>query len=77
MQDKNPRNDGGLTPLHLAAAKGYIKICKYILDFVVDSNEFNPRSNNGNTPFGLAYINQHFEICELIQKKKIELLEQY
>ena len=58
-----------MTPLHIA--KGYIGICKYIMEFL---GNINPRSNNGHTPLSLAYIKQHFKIYELLRKKKIEFL---
>ena len=69
VQDKNPGNNIGLTPLHIAAAKGYIGICKYIVEFLDDVN---PRSNNGHTPLGLAFIKRRFKIYELLRKRKIE-----
>ena len=51
-KDKNPRDDSGLTPLHMAANKGYLEICKLLMKGLSNKN---PVSDDGqHTPLHLA-----------------------
>ena len=63
MDDKNPANNGGFTPLHIAAKNGYFEICKLIIDNV---DHTNPADNNGSTPLYLAAQNGHLGIFKLM-----------
>ena len=63
MKDKNPARNDGVTPLFIAAQKGYFKICSLIVENVEDKN---PARNNGITPLYIAAKNGHFEICKMI-----------
>ena len=64
VEDKNPGNRIGETPLHLAARKGHLSICKLILDNVQDKN---PNMEViGWTPLHNAALCGHFEVCQLI-----------
>ena len=38
VAEKNPKNDTGLTPLHLAASKGNFEICDLVLKNTNDKN---------------------------------------
>ena len=38
VEDKNPENQYGLTPLHAAAFLGHVEIVKLILPFLGDKN---------------------------------------
>ena len=64
LKNKTPTDKAGRTPLHFAARYGHLKICKIIIDTLVDTN---PPDDNGITPLRLATEKGHFEICNLIQ----------
>jgi ankyrin repeat protein len=63
INNKNPKNNLGTTPLHEAAKKGHINVVKYI---VANIDEKNPSDKRGNTPRKLAISNQHFDIAKLL-----------
>ena len=69
IEEKNPKDNNGITPLHIAAAHGYVEICKMILDSVPDKN---PKAWNGKTPLHFAAKNGHEIIFNMIMPKKIE-----
>ena len=66
---KNPVNNEGTTPLHEAARKGHIGICKLILDYGADPHV---KNNAMHSALDLASTK---EFRDLIRKKskKIEL----
>ena len=51
VEDKNPKNIAGNTPLHYAAHWGHQGICKMILDVVEDKK---PKNKFGQTPLYCA-----------------------
>ena len=51
MQDKNPADKNGWTPLHEAAENGHGLICTLILENVEDKN---PRDIKGRSPLDVA-----------------------
>ena len=51
LENKNPADDIGNTPLHLAAKYGCLEIVKYIADHLEDKN---PADHWANTPLHLA-----------------------
>ena len=61
-ENKNPGDNFGKTPLHVAAEKGNFDACKVILKHVQEKNPV----SNGSTPLMLAAKNKHFKVCELI-----------
>jgi ankyrin repeat protein len=63
MGNKNPANNVGNTPFHLAAENGQFEICKLFIDNICHKN---PENNEGYTPLYMAFQNHHFEICKLI-----------
>ena len=63
IEDKNPKANNGITPLHLAAQFGRINFFQAILDEVEDKN---PKDREGQTPFHLAVANGQKEICQII-----------
>ena len=56
-------NNGGVTPLHIAAEKGHFDICKLILENMEDKN---PAMFGRKTPLAIAALNGHIDICKLI-----------
>ena len=51
INEKNPPNDEGVTPLHLAAENGHLNVCEYIMMRI---EEKNPADIYGVTPLDLA-----------------------
>ena len=66
--DINPKGhyQKGRTPLHIAAAKGHLEMCKIIIDKVSD---INPRDDDNKTPFLTAVKNGHKELARFIAGK--------
>ena len=61
---KNPKLEGiGNTPLHFAAAKGHLEVCKFIIGR--EDNE-NPANNIGATPLHSAALHGQLEVCHFI-----------
>jgi hypothetical protein len=65
IKDKNPRNNEGVTPLHIAAIRGKLRICELIIANVKDKN---PPEETGQTPLHLAALEGHLAVCRLIIK---------
>ena len=64
VEDKNPRNHFvGTTPLHLAARRGHLEVCKLIIEFIENKNSQNKW--NG-TPLHEAAGYGHLQVCKLI-----------
>ena len=63
VKDKNPADDFGYTPLHLAISGGHLEVCMLIVESVKDKN---PGDNFGNTPLHWAADLGHFLICQLM-----------
>ena len=51
LEDKNPADNEGWTPLHIAAQERHLEIVKYISQHLEDKN---PAKNDGKTPLCLA-----------------------
>ena len=69
-ENKNPRSNNGLTPLHLAAFKNHFDCYKNIMRYVEENNQdINPGDENGNTPFHKAAFVGNFEICKYVIEK--------
>ena len=56
MDEKNPANNDGATPLYVASQNGYFEICKVIIDNVDNKN---PVRNGGFTPLYIATQKGH------------------
>ena len=65
LEDKNPKDNHGWTPLHSAAQYGHLEICKLICRIV---NEKNPKSNGGYTPIGLATIHGKSKVLTYLKE---------
>ena len=75
VQEKNPADNAGITPLHKAAEEGYLDIVKLIIENI---QEKNPSDLDGNTPLhhaaamgwysevGTWWQSKYIEICRLI-----------
>ena len=66
LDDKNPEDQRGITPFHLAAEKGHFEVCNAIMVYL---DNINPSTINGFTPLHMAAIQGHFEICKSILKQ--------
>ena len=64
-EDKNPRANNGMTPLHLAAKNGHFEIYQLMCEFV---NDKNPRMAHHLTPLHLAAKYGHSNICNFTCK---------
>ena len=51
VEDRNPSNRWGDTPLHYAAEFGHLEVCQLIIQSV---DEKNPKNNEGSTPLHFA-----------------------
>ena len=65
VSDKNPINDKGDTPLHLAAKFGHSSVCEAIMNNVINKN---PPNNKGDTPLHCAAANGHIQLVKDILK---------
>ena len=71
--DKNPKDDEGVTPLHIAAENGKFQVCQMILEADIDDK--NPKASeyiDGFTPLHLAAANNHLSVCHLIIKNNLD-----
>ena len=71
VEQKNPRDHKGETPLHLAAKKGHLDVCKLIVESMLNKNIENIQ---GHTPTDSVAING--QICELINVNPMNNLGQ-
>ena len=63
VEDKNPKDESGVTPLHEAAMHGNEDIVQIIIAAV---DEKNPKDINGLTPLDEADKNGHEEIYKIL-----------
>jgi ankyrin repeat protein len=54
---------GNMTPLHIAAIKGYVEIGRLLLDAGADVNF---RTFNGTTPMSFSVVNNHGSMTDLL-----------
>ena len=69
VDNKNPADVDGKTPLYYATLEGHYEICKLILENISDKN---PASNDGVTPLHLAAQYSHSRITKLLLKNVID-----
>ena len=69
VEDRNPSNEWGETPLHYAADHCHLEVCKLIIQSV---DEKNPKNNEGDTPLHFAARRGKASICELIMKNILD-----
>ena len=63
VQDKNPKDFDGWTPLHLAALSGHSSVCEAIMKNIFNKN---PSNNEGYTPLHSAATSGHIETFNAI-----------
>ena len=63
---KNHRNFDARTPLHYAAMRGHLSVCKYIMEHVTDKN---PMDNYEKIPLHDAAMNGHLHVCKYIMEQ--------
>ena len=69
VQDKEPKDKEGSTPLHYAAKYGNLEVCRLIIG---ETDNKNPMNSVGWTPLHCAAQNGHEEICNLISSKVLD-----
>ena len=62
--EKNPKDENGITPLHLAAQGGHLEVVKAIADKLTHNK--NPKDVNGKTPLHLAEEHSHLLVVEYL-----------
>ena len=67
IQDKNPGDEEGYTPLHAAAKGGQLETFKMIMDKA--GTDINPSDNEGWTPLHAAATGDQRRMCEFIADK--------
>ena len=66
VDDKNPPTENGLTPLHLGALKGHLRIVKELIKFV-DGDQNPPALKlNDWTPLHMAAFSGHLDVVKYI-----------
>ena len=68
VNDKNPKDKDGTTPLHWAANKGHFEIFKLIME---SADEKSPVDNHGDTLLHYAADAGHFDVCKHILIKNV------
>ena len=74
MEEKNPKDECGITPLHQAAEYGELEVCKLIIENVQCDKEIckryqcdkNPNNDINFTPLHMAAMNGHIQVCKFI-----------
>ena len=63
VENKNPMDNNGYTPLHEAALNGHLEAFKYLFNIVEDKN---PKSYHLRTPLDIVRDEGHEEIEQFI-----------
>ena len=70
VEDKNPQNYDKKTPLHYAAIKGHLKICKFIIGNVENKNlAINSKNISNNTPIQMAQNYHHYHVVDYLKSQ--------
>ena len=67
LEDKNPKDSNGFTPLHLAAANGHLEVVKHLTQFVDDLHPKNGVCWGPKTPLDFAEEKGHHEIVDYLK----------
>ena len=68
--EKNPKNKLGSTPLHFAALKGHLNVCKTIVEYSgqADSGAQNSKDRDDRTPLHWAAKGGHLSVCQFLMQ---------
>jgi ankyrin repeat protein len=72
-EDMGYGKESGFTPLHIAVSKGYLDMCKMLLEQKADVCA---HDNSGNTPLHLAASGDHLEISRILLKYNADINSQ-
>lgn len=72
FEDKNPGNNDGVTPLHIAAEKSLKTIFKIILDAIKNLKDLVPENHKGKTPFEFVKNLQMRTELEKLYHKRLQ-----
>ena len=72
VDDKNPWDEKGWTPLHHAAEMGNLEVCKFILENVSDKN---PTNDYNETPVDMAREHGRIEVLQLFKEYGINSID--
>ena len=64
LDNKNPGNNIGWTPLHSAADGGHVIVYGYIMTFLENKNP--GTTDNSQTPLHNAALRGHLNVCQFI-----------
>ena len=65
-EDKNPKNNLGSTPLHFAALKGHLNVCKTIVEYSAGAQ--NSKDNDDMTPLHWAAKEGRLTVCKFLMQ---------
>ena len=66
LEDKNPKDELGYTPLHVAAEKGHWRVVNFYKDFLADMNPRAGQTWYERTPLHCAATNGDVKIVKLL-----------
>ena len=66
MENKNPMDREGHTPLYYAAKHGQMTVCQFIIENISDKNPLNPKDDYGCTLLHWAAEHGYLEVCQLV-----------
>ena len=69
LEDINPSDIGGFTPLHFASYNGKFELCEFLSERIKD---LNPYTNSGKTPIYYANYRNHRAIVSLLRLAQIK-----
>ena len=69
VNEKNPSNIWGNTPLHYAATEGHFEV---VTAFLKEEIDISVKDHLGDTPLHLAARQGHLEICKILMGKMAE-----
>ena len=69
VDDINPSDNSGWTPLHYASYYGSFELCEFISEKIED---LNPYTNDGKTPIYFANERNHRAIVSLLRLAQIK-----
>ena len=69
LDDINPKDNVGWTPLHYASYFGDLELCKLFIEKIEDLNPF---TNEGKTPIYFANVMNHRAVVSLFRLAQIK-----